>query len=226
MEQPGSTFDWIDPIPPSGRARKRADRARARSPELDVHRRSIQQLLRGQFDVISVVAAENAGATLLAMLAPLNGIPRETEHGRAPRARMLAPRLTERERQVALLLAARRTNAEIGDYLGLSVHTIKRYVERVLNKLSVRSRREVGSALRVRTLAVGDRSVRPYLEESGSPILARPAGQSPEPATRSCSPLAPPTGCRFAISDRGTATSGPSPTPPSSGRRFASARPI
>lgn len=54
-----------------------------------------------------------------------------------------AIRLTPRERAVASLLAARRTNAEIAAVLGLSRHTARHHTEHVLAKLGVRSRRDV-----------------------------------------------------------------------------------
>ena len=51
--------------------------------------------------------------------------------------------LTAREREVAALLAARRTNAEVAAALGVSEHTARHHTERVLRKLGVRSRRDV-----------------------------------------------------------------------------------
>ena len=56
--------------------------------------------------------------------------------------------LTTREAQVACLLAERRSNREIGEMLGVTVHTVRRHTERVLAKLEVRSRRDVASRLR------------------------------------------------------------------------------
>ncbi len=55
----------------------------------------------------------------------------------------LRPRRTPREREVAALLAARRTNAEVAAALGVSAHTARHHVERVMRKLGVRSRRAV-----------------------------------------------------------------------------------
>jgi DNA-binding CsgD family transcriptional regulator len=55
--------------------------------------------------------------------------------------------LTSREAEVALALAARRSSAEIARALGISPHTARRHAERVLDKLGVRSRREVAEAL-------------------------------------------------------------------------------
>jgi DNA-binding CsgD family transcriptional regulator len=52
-------------------------------------------------------------------------------------------RLTPREREVAALLAARRTNGEIAAALGVSPHTARHHTERVLRKYGVSSRRRV-----------------------------------------------------------------------------------
>lgn len=51
--------------------------------------------------------------------------------------------LSGREREVASLLAARRSNREIGELLGISSHTAKRHTENVLRKLGLQSRRAV-----------------------------------------------------------------------------------
>jgi len=48
--------------------------------------------------------------------------------------------LTARELEVLQLLAAGRSNAEIGDQLALSEATVKTHVGRVLDKLAVRDR--------------------------------------------------------------------------------------
>ena len=51
--------------------------------------------------------------------------------------------LSPREREVASMLAAGRTNREIADGLFLSPRTVEQHVTRVLRKLGVRSRTEV-----------------------------------------------------------------------------------
>ncbi|NIP61104.1 MAG: PAS domain-containing protein [Gemmatimonadetes bacterium] len=51
--------------------------------------------------------------------------------------------LTPRQAEVALLLARRRTNAEIAEALGISPHTARRHTEKVLLKLGISSRRDV-----------------------------------------------------------------------------------
>jgi DNA-binding CsgD family transcriptional regulator len=56
--------------------------------------------------------------------------------------------LTTAERAIARLLAKRLTNKEIADELGVSPHTVKHHVERILHKLGVSSRKEVRGVLR------------------------------------------------------------------------------
>lgn len=55
--------------------------------------------------------------------------------------------LTSAEVRVALLLARGKQNAEIAAALALSPHTVRRHTERILAKLRVRSRSEVGVLL-------------------------------------------------------------------------------
>ncbi len=57
-----------------------------------------------------------------------------------PAAPLLSP-LTERERQVVLLLARRLTNSEIGDQLYISPITVKNHVAHICDKLDVSGRR-------------------------------------------------------------------------------------
>jgi DNA-binding CsgD family transcriptional regulator len=56
-------------------------------------------------------------------------------------------RLTEKESRVALLLAQRRSNAEIAAALQISRHTARRHTENVMLKLNVSSRFLVEDAL-------------------------------------------------------------------------------
>jgi DNA-binding NarL/FixJ family response regulator len=56
--------------------------------------------------------------------------------------------LTEREVEVARLLAARQSNKEIARLLGVTVYTAGRHTERILAKLEVASRRDVGAVLK------------------------------------------------------------------------------
>ena len=53
------------------------------------------------------------------------------------------PRLTPREREVLLLVARGRSNAEIGDELFMSVATAKTHVSRLLTKLDARDRAQL-----------------------------------------------------------------------------------
>jgi DNA-binding CsgD family transcriptional regulator len=56
--------------------------------------------------------------------------------------------LTRREAEVARCLAAGRSNAEVAAALGVSIHTARHHVERVLRKLRIRTRASVGPRLR------------------------------------------------------------------------------
>jgi DNA-binding CsgD family transcriptional regulator len=58
--------------------------------------------------------------------------------------------LTRREAEVAAALAGRLSSAEIAAALGISVNTARRHSERVLEKLGIRSRREISTVLRER----------------------------------------------------------------------------
>lgn len=56
--------------------------------------------------------------------------------------------LTEREIEVARLLAERQSNKEIARLLGVTIYTAGRHTERILGKLKVTSRREVRGVIR------------------------------------------------------------------------------
>jgi len=60
-----------------------------------------------------------------------------------PDIRETLPMLSDRERAVVEMLAARRTNREIAAGLGVAVGTVKRHVENILQKVGVRSRRDI-----------------------------------------------------------------------------------
>jgi DNA-binding CsgD family transcriptional regulator len=70
---------------------------------------------------------------------------RETPSPPAPSRPTRAHGLTRTEETVARLLALRRTNREIAAELGVSYHTAKHHVERVLHKLGVASRNDVAA---------------------------------------------------------------------------------
>jgi DNA-binding CsgD family transcriptional regulator len=61
--------------------------------------------------------------------------------------------LTAREADVSLLLAQRRSNAEIARVLGISPHTARRHTEQVLLKLGAKRRQEVERILHRATAA-------------------------------------------------------------------------
>ena len=54
---------------------------------------------------------------------------------------------SSREAEVALLLAARRTDAEIAEALGISWHTVRSHIERIFELLGCHNRREVAARL-------------------------------------------------------------------------------
>ena len=55
--------------------------------------------------------------------------------------------LTAREREIALLVAAGRTNREVAEQLVLSARTIEAHLRNVYGKLGVRSRVELTRAV-------------------------------------------------------------------------------
>ena len=59
---------------------------------------------------------------------------------RPPRDSALLARLTDREREVLLLVAQGRSNREVGEELFISDHTVKTHVGRLLTKLDLRDR--------------------------------------------------------------------------------------
>lgn len=59
---------------------------------------------------------------------------------RAPRDAALLTQLTDREREVLMLIAQGRSNKEVGEELFISDHTVKTHVGRLLTKLGVRDR--------------------------------------------------------------------------------------
>ncbi len=55
--------------------------------------------------------------------------------------------LTAREAEVARLMADRLSNLEVSRRLGISIHTARRYSEKILFKLDIGSRNDVRAAL-------------------------------------------------------------------------------
>ena len=97
----------------------------------DRYRLVVELLARGDGDVVPVATVERV---------PAGGLCQRTLRERY--------RLTEKEAHVAILLAERRSNAEIAETLRISPHTARRHTENVMLKLNVNSRFSVESALR------------------------------------------------------------------------------
>jgi len=69
--------------------------------------------------------------------------PAPAPDGRGIRARAALDRLTDREREVAVAVAAGRSNADIGAELFMSVATVKATVSRLLTKLECANRVQI-----------------------------------------------------------------------------------
>ena len=67
----------------------------------------------------------------------------ETDARRRDDARTALRGLSERERDVALAIAAGRSNAEIGSELHMSVATVKAHVSHILTKLDLTNRTQI-----------------------------------------------------------------------------------
>ena len=97
----------------------------------------------------AVVAYQRLGAAWdlnrVTHLARRHGVTPPTRHRRGRRG--YGRRLSPREREVAELMAAGRTNQEIAGELFLSVSTVEKHAMAVLHKLGARSRRQVGELM-------------------------------------------------------------------------------
>jgi DNA-binding NarL/FixJ family response regulator len=88
----------------------------------------------------ATVPAETAAQRMRALGAPVPRGPRRTTSANPAR-------LTEREAEVAELIAIGLSNAEIAERLVLSHKTVGHHVSAILGKLGVRRRAEVASVL-------------------------------------------------------------------------------
>jgi DNA-binding NarL/FixJ family response regulator len=89
------------------------------------------------------------------------------------KARRPADRLSEREREVLLLLAHGYTNQEIADRLDVSVKTVETYRARIGDKLNLRTRPElIRFAIETGLLAPGKFPPSPIAHGSGAPRVA------------------------------------------------------
>jgi DNA-binding CsgD family transcriptional regulator len=93
--------------------------------------------------------------------------------------------LTERQRQVLRLIAAGKTNAEIGEALGISLDGAKWHVSEILAKLDVSTREEAGELWRGRegVLAKARRAVRAMVPMGWLKIAGAVAGLAAMSAT-------------------------------------------
>ena len=88
------------------------------------------------------VAAQDIGVLVMLRRESISNAPQVTESSLAARFG-----LTPQEARVAILLADQRSNREIADRLGVSVHTARHHTERVLSKLQIHSRYDVKRAI-------------------------------------------------------------------------------
>ncbi len=98
--------------------------------------RPLEELLNG----IRVVAA---GEALLAPSVTRRLVAYFARQGAPPKRRSELDRLTEREREVLLLVARGLSNAELAKVLYVSLPTAKTHVSRVLSKLGARDRSQL-----------------------------------------------------------------------------------
>lgn len=106
--------------------------------------RTVASSLKGAADrngwTVAATPVEHSGATALVIavvITPAQGPGDEPSQYGSRRS------LTARERQVAKLVAHGATNTEIAKALGISYHTARHHVQRLLDKLGVRSRTAV-----------------------------------------------------------------------------------
>ena len=104
-----------------------------------------------QLDAYASLTDGDGGMTVVVVVAA-------PTDSRAPTAAQIRSKfgLTPREAEVALLLAARRSNKEIAQKLSIAHKTAWRHTESVLSKLNTGSRRDVGRVLRA---AMGEETV-------------------------------------------------------------------
>jgi DNA-binding NarL/FixJ family response regulator len=112
----------------------------AQSP---VSYQAIRDLLeKALAETLTKTAGQELGTLLLQVL---RGQREPMQAAPTPLARRLP--LSEREYEVLRHIASGASNKEIARALGLSVHTVKRHVANILNKLGVQSRVEAATLL-------------------------------------------------------------------------------
>ena len=91
------------------------------------------------------------------------------------------PGLTEREREILVLLADGASNGQIAQRLGLSPKTVRNHVSNICNKLQVLDRAQ--AALRAREAGLGrDPAAERRTAPSGARAASREAGLGRDPA--------------------------------------------
>lgn len=97
-------------------------------------------------EIVRAVRAIHAGDALLSPAATRSLITRYVLPTRAPAVGVVPPEfehLTEREREVLLLVARGRSNQDIADELFISPHTAKTHVNRIMTKLYAHDRAQL-----------------------------------------------------------------------------------
>ncbi len=99
--------------------------------------------------MIAAIKAAHRGDPALSPAVTATVIRAATGHAAAdPVAAGMAARLTDREREVAGLLLAGRTNAEIARQMSLGLATVKAHITRIFTKLGVDNRVSAAMVLR------------------------------------------------------------------------------
>ncbi|ADB33317.1 two component transcriptional regulator, LuxR family [Kribbella flavida DSM 17836] len=91
-------------------------------------------------DLLTAIRVIAAGDGMLAPTVTRRLIHAFAQAAPTPGTSQTLDRLTPREREVLALLAAGRSNAEIGDELGVATGTVKTHVNALLSKLDARDR--------------------------------------------------------------------------------------
>jgi len=134
-----------------------------------------------------LVTSRAAAGTLLAEAAVLVLLRREGPELPTTQELRIAYGLRGREPQVALLAAEGLSNADIARRLRLSAHTVRHYLERVLARLGLHSRKALALRLMASppgatpSASSGERSPEPPPPE---PPDTNPAGESPQARCR------------------------------------------
>jgi DNA-binding NarL/FixJ family response regulator len=107
--------------------------------------------------LLSTIQRVATGALVFSEMGAADGRDRSTAAGKSAGAKVVPARLSTRERQVLQLIARGRSTREAAEDLGISIHTIRGHIKRILLKLGVHSRLEaVALALRHDLMKMGE----------------------------------------------------------------------